>query len=121
MCVSFTASPGVHASAYELSGIAGETAIRGLGVALLMRSAAYPAVIVNPDRFRPLYAIILMRQLIGFIGASWVHASLPAGHVLLQADIGRFIALDGCGLTTTGVAFAWLTLCRHKAKEEHDE
>lgn len=109
--VSFVLWPGAYAASFELGGVgvAGEAAVAGLGVAFLMWNATYPAVIVNPRRFRALYVVVLVQQTIGLVGESWLRLGLPAGHEALAASINRFVAFDAFGLLIMTAAFVWLT------------
>lgn len=106
--LQFAFWPASFAGAYELSGVAGEAAVRGLGVAFLMWNATYPAVIASPRRFRALYVVVLVQQAIGLVGESAILLGLPAGHDVLAASILRFIAFDAAGLIVVAAAFAWL-------------
>lgn len=112
--LQFVLAPGSFAAAYELSGVAGEAAVRGLGVAFLMWNATYPAVIASPRRFRPLYVVVLIQQVIGLFGETAILLSLPAGHDVLTASILRFIAFDAAGLALMAAAFAWLAATRRR-------
>lgn len=95
--LSFAISPGDFAGAYELTGVAGDAAVRGLGIAFLMWNATYPPFIVAPRRFRVLGWVIVAQQLVGLVGETAVLLSLPAGHDMLAASIARFIAFDAAG------------------------
>lgn len=106
--LQFVLWPASFAGAYELSGVAGEAAVRGLGVAFLMWNATYPAVIASPRRFRSLYVVVIAQQTIGLIGESAILLSLPAGHEILAESIQRFIAFDATGLVIMVAAFVWL-------------
>ena len=114
--VSFVLWPGAYAGGFELEGVPGAAAVRGLGVAFLMWNATYPAVIANPRRFRALYAVVLAQQAVGLAGESWILLSLPAGHATLAASIERFIAFDAAGLVLMAAAFAWLALADRHAR-----
>lgn len=103
--LQFVLQPQAHAGAYELSGVAGQAAVRGLGVAFLMWNATYPAVIASPRRFRALFAVVLAQQAIGLAGESFILWGLPAGHEVLAGSILRFIAFDAAGLVLMGAAF----------------
>lgn len=103
--LSFVIDPSAYAPAYELTGVAGDVAVRGLGIAFLMWNVTYPAVIINPRRFRVLYGVVLIQQIVGLVGESWIFMTLPAGHALLEASIGRFITFDAFGLVVMGAAF----------------
>jgi hypothetical protein len=117
MCVvQFVLWPGGYAGAYELSGVPGDVAIRGIGIAFAMWNVTYPLVIFNPDRFRTVGWIVLAQQLVGLVGESWILSTLPAGHDLLASSILRFIVFDGAGLVLMAAAFFWmLAATRHKA------
>lgn len=111
MCaLQFVIDPGSYAGAYELEGVAGEAAVRGIGIAFLMWNATYPAFIAAPPRFRVLGWVILAQQAIGLVGESLLLCSLPAGHDVLAGSVMRFIAFDGAGLVLMGVAFALLVV-----------
>ncbi len=114
--VSFVLWPGAYAGGFELEGVPGAAAVRGLGAAFLMWNATYPAVIANPRRFRALYAVVLAQQAVGLAGESWILLSLPAGHAALAASIVRFIAFDAAGLVLMAAAFAWLALADRHAR-----
>lgn len=105
---SFVVWPQDFAAAYELSGIAGEAAVRGLGIAFLMWNATYPAYIAAPQRFSVLGWVILAQQAIGLVGETALLLGLPAGHELLAASVTRFIAFDAAGLVIMAIAFAAL-------------
>lgn len=106
--VSFVLWPDAFAPAYELTGAPGAAAVQGIGIAFLMWNATYPAVIASPQRFRALAVVVLVQQVIGLVGETWVRASLPAGHAVLSVNIERFIAFDAFGLVVMAAAFAWL-------------
>ncbi len=89
--------------------------MRGMGVAFLMWNATYPAFIVRPYRFKPLGAVVLVQQAIGFLGEAFILLSLPGQEFeLLSASILRFMAFDGAGLALMAVAY-WLCFRRASA------
>ena len=108
--LQFAFAPGAFAGAYELEGVAGEAAVRGIGIAFLMWNATYPAFIVSPRRFRVLGWVILAQQAIGLVGETLLLFQLPAGHEVLAASVVRFIAFDGIGLVIMAAAFAVLLI-----------
>ena len=107
--LQFALFPDMSAAAYELSGVAGETAVRGIGVAFLMWNATYPAVIIAPARFRQLAVVVLVQQAIGLAGETAILLTLPAGHAVLAGSIERFILFDGVGLVAMLAAFVWMS------------
>jgi len=106
--LGFVVDPGAYAAAYELAGVPGEVAVRGLGVAFLMWNVTYPLVIWRPQAHRTLFGVVLVQQLVGLVGESAIALMLPAGHAVLADGIGRFIAFDAFGLVLMGIAFALL-------------
>ena len=114
--LSFILAPEAFVGAYELAdaGVAGEAAIRGIGIAFLMWNATYPAFIVSPSRFHALGWVILAQQAIGLVGESLLLAGLPAGHDALAASVTRFIAFDGAGLALMAIAFAVLLVVERR-------
>jgi hypothetical protein len=104
----FFFKPEAFAPAYELTGIPGQTAIRGLAVLFLMWNVPYIVALINPIKFRiSLYEAIAM-QSIGLIGETLILWGLPEGHETLHSSIIRFIIFDGCGLAALILA-AWIT------------
>ena len=114
--VQFVLWPEAYTSGFELAGVPGATAVRGLGIAFLMWNATYPAVIASPLRFRAVAVVVLAQQAIGLAGESWIRLSLPAGHEALAASIDRFVVFDAAGLALMGVAFAWLLVADRRAR-----
>lgn len=108
--VQFIAAPSAFSQAYELApaGMAGEAAIRGMGIAFLMWNTTYPLFIAQPTRFPALGAIILAQQLIGLAGESLLLLSLPPDLAVLSASIKRFIFFDGAGFVLMAASFLFL-------------
>ena len=112
--VQFILWPGAFAGSYELSGVAGEAAVRGLGIAFLMWNCTYPAVIIRPERFKALGVVVLVQQAIGLVGETLLSVSLPGGHAILQGGISRFALFDGLGLVLMLVTFIWMMVALRK-------
>ena len=96
--LSFVMHPERFAGGFELAGVAGAAAVRGLGIAFLMWNATYPLVIWQPHRYRTLFGVVLAQQAIGLVGESWLLLTIPTGHEPLAGSITRFIVFDGIGL-----------------------
>lgn len=103
--VSFIISPRSFVHAYELSGVAGEAAIRGVGVLFLIWNVPYVFAAINPVRYRLGLLFALLMQLTGLLGESYIFFTLPTGHAILKNSILRFIAFDGAGLVLLLVAW----------------
>ncbi len=96
--LAFWLMPQAYAPAYELSGVTGEAALRGLGVLFLMWNVPYVVALWHPRRQRlSLWEAIAM-QAIGVAGESLIGWSGPSGHPLLHTSLMRFILFDGAGL-----------------------
>jgi len=102
---AFIFTPGRFVSAYELSRIPGEAAIRGVGVLFLMWNVPYLFALKDPVRYRLALTLSLLMQLTGLIGETYIYFTLPTGHDLLGSSILRFIAFDGAGLVLLGIAW----------------
>lgn len=116
--LGFIADPASFAPAYELggAGVAGEAAVRGIGVAFLMWNVTYPPVIVSPERCYLLAWVVIAQQVVGLVGELLILASLPVGHAVLAAGIVRFAAFDGAGLAVMCAALLWLASRRPRAR-----
>ena len=114
--LSFILWPGRSAAGFQLAGVPGETAVRGLGIAFLMWNATYPLVLWDPRKQRTLFGVVLAQQLIGLIGETWLLLTLPVGHDALAASIARFAVFDGVGLLVMAAAF--IALGRRQAGGE---
>lgn len=115
--LSFIVAPERYAAGFELMGIPGMAAVRGLGIAFLMWNATYPLVIWQPRRNRALFGVVLAQQTIGLAGETWLLATLPAGHDALAASTVRFAAFDGAGLVLMAAALAAVLLTARTQKE----
>ncbi len=94
----FIFSPGRFIHAYELSGAAGEAAIRGFGVLFLMWNVPYLFAVKDPIRYQLALTFALLMQFIGLIGETYILSTLSVEHALLRNSVLRFIIFDGVGL-----------------------
>ena len=113
--LAFILSPGSYTSGFELSGVAGEGVVRGMGILFIMWNVPYAVALIAPLRLRSaLYEAILM-QAIGFAGETLLLLSFPTGHPAIQTTVSRFIIFDGGGLVAL-MAAAWIT---RRASTDH--
>lgn len=101
---AFIFTPSGFTRAYELSGTAGEAAIRGFGVLFLMWNVPYLFAVKDPVRYQLALTFALLMQLTGLIGETYIYFTLPAGHAILENSIFRFIIFDGVGLVLLAIA-----------------
>jgi hypothetical protein len=106
--LAFIVQPERYTWGFELSGVPGRVAVQGFGILFLMWNATYPPVIYRPQAYPSLFAILLIQQVIGLVGESWLLLQLPPGHADLRATGMRFILFDGFGLLIMGAAFLLL-------------
>ncbi|MDR0298299.1 MAG: hypothetical protein LBI11_06600 [Streptococcaceae bacterium] len=107
--LNFIFRPAEFLTAYGLSGLEGMAAIQGLGVAFLMWNATYPAVIWQPRKNCTLFVILLIQQLIGLVGESFIALHTTG---ILQLSIFKFIFFDAADLILLSLAFAFLALAK---------
>ena len=106
--IVFIISPRSFVHAYELSGVAGEAAVRGVGVLFLMWNIPYLFAVFDPIRFLLTVLLALLMQFTGLIGESFIFSTLPSEHEVLRTSILRFIGFDGTGVTV--LLIVWLLL-----------
>jgi len=113
--IPYVARPGDYAAAFELTGVPGNVAVRGLGILFLMWAVPYVPAIFDPVRNRVALACVLAMQVIGLAGESLMMVTLPAGHDALRATGLRFIVFDGIGLIVLGIAYRVTQHATHNA------
>lgn len=106
--LDFLIRPGMYTTGFEVSGEVGRVIVQSIGILFLMWNATYPPVIFQPHKQLTLFAVILVQQLIGVVGESWLYFSLPEIHQALRDTGFRFIIFDGSGLVLMLVAFVLL-------------
>lgn len=115
--LAFIFQPESYIASFEVSGAVGRAIVQGFGILFLMWNATYPPVILQPDRHPTLFKVILIQQLIGVVGESWLYTQLPAEHNALRATGHRFIFFDSLGLLLLTASFISLHLRSHKQKQ----
>jgi hypothetical protein len=103
--VTFILWPASYVAAYELSGVPGETAVRGVGVLFLMWNVPYVVALWHPIRYRLALVLALIMQFIGLAGEIFILSNLSLDHAILRASILRFIAFDAAGLILLLIAY----------------
>ena len=103
--LTFILFPAQSVGAYELAGVSGTAAIQGIGVAFLMWNVTYPLVIINPAKYRTIFILVIIQQIVGLIGESYILYLVPEGHQVLVESITRFIIFDAAGLLLLVLAF----------------
>ena len=106
--VVFWWSPQIYAPTFELAGVSGEAAVRGIGVLFLMWNVPYVIALWHPRRHRVSLWEAVAMQTIGVAGETFIALTLPPGYVTLRASLTRFILFDGSGLAALLLA-AWLS------------
>jgi hypothetical protein len=96
--LAFLLNPGAFAQGFELSGIPGQAAVRGMAVLFVMWNIPYLVALWNPKRNRVSLWEALAMQVVGVIGESIILLTLSPGHAVLHASLLRFIAFDVAGV-----------------------
>ncbi len=117
--LAFILSPTAYMGGFEVSGVPGEVLVRGMGILFLMWNVTYPPAIWHPWRHRQMFAVILVQQVTGLAGETWMWLTLPPGHNPLAATGQRFILFDGGGLVAMSFTFAFLWIIGHTRKQLH--
>ncbi len=113
--LAFLFRPEAYAGSFELSGLPGSIAVRSFGILFLMWNSTYPAVIWRPTKQAGLFAIILIQQLIGVLGETWLWLQLPPeGYAALIETGRRFILFDAAGLVVMAAAYLVLWKSTHR-------
>ncbi|MBI9049334.1 MAG: hypothetical protein JEZ00_07940 [Anaerolineaceae bacterium] len=95
---AFFLKPELFNSAYELSGIPGQAAIRGFAILFFMWNIPYVFALIHPLKNHLSLIEAILMQFVGLIGESWLITQIPLQHSLLRSSIYRFIIFDGAGL-----------------------
>jgi hypothetical protein len=101
---AFLVNPAAFVPSFELSGVPGAAAMRGVAILFMMWNVPYLVACWQPARHRPSLWEALVMQAVGVLGETFILLSLPSGHPLLAGSLLRFIAFDTAGLPALGAA-----------------
>lgn len=102
----FIIDPAAYTAGFEVSGVAGEKLVQGMGILFLMWNVPYGFALIHPLRYRTSLIQAILMQAIGVVGESILLLTLPPDHSILEATALRFIVFDGAGLF--GLVIAWV-------------
>lgn len=111
--LAFILNPDLYAPAYELSGVPGQAAIRGMGILFLMWNVPYIFAVLHPIKYHWSFVQAIFMQAIGWVGETLLYLNLPDGYAQLSQSVLRFIVFDGGGLIVLLIA-AWLVQDNYK-------
>jgi hypothetical protein len=94
----FLIAPTGFAAGFELDGVPGAAAVRGLAVLFVMWNVPYLVALWHPQRYTLALALAVAMQFVGLAGESFILSTLPAEYAILRGSIWRFIWFDGAGL-----------------------
>ncbi len=115
--LAFVVRPAAYAPGFEVSGVVGQVIVRGIGILFLMWNVTYPLAIWAPWRYRWLFLIVIIQQVIGLAGETWMLLTLPPGHAALATTGWRFVAFDGGGLVAMLITFALMQLTHSRSRQ----
>lgn len=105
---AFILTPERYLTGFGLVGVAGASAVRGMGILFLMWNVPYCVAFYQPVKRKiSLYEAVVM-QAVGLVGESWLLASILGTPGPLLDALQRFIIFDGAGLLALLLA-AWVT------------
>ena len=90
--------PQVFTPGFMLSGVPGETAVRGVGVLFVMWNIPYLVAIWQPARYRLVLQLALAMQVTGVLGEVLIFLGVPVEYAMLRSSLSRFIAFDAAGI-----------------------
>jgi hypothetical protein len=96
--VAFVLHPGDYASGFEISGVAGNAMVQGMGLLFVMWNIPYIVALLHPVRYRISLIEAICMQTIGVAGETSLKLLLPASHTILIASVNRFILFDAADL-----------------------
>ena len=106
--VVFLLWPDRYTTDYELFGIPGAAALRGIGLLFVMWNVPYAVALWHPVRHKlSLYEALVM-QAIGLAGEVMIYSTLPITFIILRGSIFRFIIFDALGLVLL-LTSIWIT------------
>ena len=101
------------APSFELDGVAGSAAVRGVGILFLMWNVPYFVALLHPVKHRvSLYEAVVM-QAIGVVGETILMLTLSSGYPTLERSLLRFVIFDSLGLLALLLA-VWVTRNQEK-------
>jgi len=103
---AFLLHPGTYTTAYQLTGIPGEAAIRGFAILFCMWNIPYLFALWHPLKYRISVWESILMQGTGLLGESWLVSQIPIKYAQLRSSIYRFILFDGAGFL-----FLFFALC----------
>jgi hypothetical protein len=116
--LAFIVRPEAYTHGFEVSGVPGEVIVQGIGVLFLMWNATYPLTIWHPWRYRWLFVIVIVQQVIGFTGETWMLLTLPSGHTSLTTTGTRFASFDGGGLVAMVITLALMGIYHRRTEAD---
>ncbi len=94
----FLLNPGRFAPGFELGGVPGEAAVRGIAILFIMWNIPYLVALWQPRRQRVSLWEALAMQVVGVIGESLLLWGIPAGYPILREALVRFVGFDAAGV-----------------------
>ena len=104
--LAFLLKPEAFSPGFELNGVPGAAAMRGIAVLFVMWNIPYLVALWQPRRHRISLWEAMGMQAVGVIGESMILFMLPSGNAILHASILRFIYFDSTGLAALVIAAA---------------
>ena len=118
--LQYILNPNAYSGAFELEGIPGMAAVRGVGILYVMWQVPYVFAAINPIAHRLSLTEAVLMQAIGLLGETWLRSRIPVEHTVLRNSILRYIIFDAGGLVLLGIAWFFVNrtfLAQKKAED----
>ena len=102
---AFLANPSAYMAGFGLSGEAGASMLRGMGLLFVMWNVPYAFACYHPVKYRVSLIEAILMQAIGLLGETWILFSTDYQNPLINSTVLRFIVFDGGGLVLLLLAF----------------
>jgi hypothetical protein len=102
--IYFLVRPQDYAFGFELSGVAGDAMVRGMGLLFVMWNIPYLFALTDPIWHRISLLEAVLMQGVGVVGETVILLTLTGNHPLVTSTVTRFIAFDGGGFVLLLIA-----------------
>lgn len=102
--IQYLLNPNIYSGSFELQGVPGMAAVRGVGILYMMWQVPYIVAAINPVAHRLSSWEAVSMQAIGLVGETWLRSRIPIEHTVLRSSLMRYILFDAGGLVLLLIA-----------------
>lgn len=119
--IIFIINPEPYTPSFELTGVPGVAAVRGIGILFLMWTIPYFFAVYHPVRYKNFLVASVIMQAIGVLGETLLYLDLPGGYAVLRSSIERFILFDAGGLLLLLLALLMVHISKPNSRKDNHE